>query len=398
MNADHYLRVKRAMNSVAGRLVAVVVVLSLSLLPWLLAAEPPIPAQRQANRERLGQMTVAERSRLEENRQVYQEMTPAERDRLKKLQSEIDSNPELKLAFAEYQAWAEKLSPVDRHELRQAQDPEARRQLIEKHRRRPSPGEMPETFVADRPGNGPPFVQGSNSRSRLLEKLFGGLTLPFGDRFGSCVPEMETIIRILEKELPSDSREELDDLDSFTRKVRVLKLTLERRPVGPLALRIFGPGSELVEQVIRQLPQDGPVRQLPGNRNFNPNQPDPRGTMLVMVLLRGLMMETQRTIENYRPRPDLLMAFQDKLSESERNRLNKMSREDRQQELGLLYVKKQVPGIGELQQLLGSLEMDRFLQELNNRLRPGAGSIDGDDRRDKKGRFPPAEGPRRPGD
>jgi len=398
MNADHYLRVKTAMNSVAGRLTAVVVVLSLSLLPWLLAAEAPIPPQRQANRERLSQMTAAERARLEENRQVYQEMTPAERDRLKTLQSEIDNSPELKLAFAEYQVWADQLSPVDRHELRQAQDPEARRQLIEKLRRRPSPGEMPETFASDRPGNGPPFVVGNNSRSRLLEKLFGGVTLPFGDRFGSCVPEMETIIRILEKELPSESREGLVDLDSFTRKVRVLKLTLERRPVGPLALRIFGPGSELVEKVLSQLPPDGPVRQLPGNRNFNPNQPDPRGTMLVMVLLRGLMMETQRTIENYRPRPDLLIAFQDKLSESERNRLNRMNREDRQQELGLLYVKKQVPGIGELQQLLGSLEIDRFLQELNNRLRPGAGPIDGDDRRDKKGRFPPVEGPRRPGD
>ncbi len=399
MSVDHPHRAERETNSVGGRLAAVAVVLSLSLLPWLLAADDPTPPQRDANRQRLSGMTVAERQRLEENYRLYREMTPVERDRLRKLQREIDSDSELKAAFHEYQAWADSLSPVDRHELRQAQNPEARRQLMEKFRRHPPPGEMPEPFPSERRPDGPPFGQNNNARVRMLEKLFGGLSLPFGDRFGSCVPEMEVIVRILEHELPSDTHAELDKLDAFSRKVRVVRLTLERRPLGPPGFRFFGPRSETVEKVFAALP-DGPIRQMPANRNFNPgpNQPDQRAMMLVMVLIRGLMTETQRTLEDHRPRPDLLIAFQDKLPESERTRLNKMNRDDRQQELMLLYVKDLVPGIGEIQQMLGALDMDRFIQDINNRFRPGAGPPGGDDRRDKTGRQPPLDGSRRPRD
>ena len=399
MSVDYPHHVERGTNSWGGRLAAVAVVLSLSLLPWLLAADDPAPPQREANRRRLSEMTVAERQRLEENYRLYREMTPVERDRLRKLHREIDSDSELKAAFHEYQAWADSLSPVDRHELRQAQDPEARRQLMEKFRHRPPPGEMLEPFPSERRPDGPPFGQNNNARVRILEKLFGGLSLPFGDRFGSCVPEMEVIVRILEHELPSDTHAELDKLDAYSRKVRVVRLTLERRPLGPPGFRFFGPGSETVDKVFAALP-DGPIRQMPANRNFNsgPNQPDQRAMMLVMVLIRGLMTETQRTLEDHRPRPDLLIAFQDKLPESERTRLNKMNREDRQQELMLLYVKDLVPGIGEIQQILGALDMDRFIQDINNRLRPGAGPPGGDDRRDKTGRQPPLDGSRRPRD
>ena len=155
MHNDHLHRVERGTNSVSGRLFAIAVVLSLSLLPWLLAADDPAPPQREANRKRLSGMTVAERQRLEENYRLYREMTPAERDRLKKLQREIDRDPELNAAFHEYQLWADSLSPVDRYELRQAQDPEARRQLIEKFRHRPHPGERPEPFPSERRPDGP---------------------------------------------------------------------------------------------------------------------------------------------------------------------------------------------------------------------------------------------------
>lgn len=381
----------------AKRVVIVLVLISLSLLPWLLAADDPAPPQREANRQRLAEMTVAERMRLDENYRLYREMPVAERDRLRKLQREIDSDPELKAAFEEYQRWADSLSPVDRHQLRQTQDPEARRQLVEKFRR--PPPEMPDSFPSERRPEGPPFAPNNNLRPRPFEKLFGGLALPFGDRFGSCVPEMEAIMRVLERELPSDARDELSKLDDYSRKVRVLRLTLERRPLGPPAYRIFGPGNEVVEKALAALPE-GPVRQTPANRGFNPNpnQPDPRGTLLVMVLMRGLMTETVRTIEDHRPRPDAVAAFRDKLPESERNRLNKLNREEQQQELVQLYVKEHVPGIAELQQLLGTPEMNRFVQEINSRFRPGAGPPDGEDRRDKKGRLPPLDGVRRPRD
>ena len=384
-----------------GRFVVVMVTLVLSLLPWLFAADGSAPPQREANRQRLIGMTVAERQRFDENNRLYREMSPTERDRLRKLQREIEVDPELQGVFHQYQLWADSLSPVDRHELRQAQDPVARRQLIEKFRHRPLPGGMPDQFPSDRSPNapfGPNLV-----RQRMLEKLFGDVPLPLGDRFGSCVPEMESILRVLEREIPSETRAEFHQLDAYSRKVRVVRMTLERRPLGPLGFRLFGSGSETIEKVIAALP-DGPIRHLPAIRNLNPNpnpnpnQPDPRGTLFVMVLMRGLMTETQRTIEDHRSRPEQLIAFQNTLPELERNRLSNLNREERQQELHLLSVKQQVPGIGELQQLLGNLDMDRLIQDVNNRFRLGGGPTDSDDRRDKKGRMPPPDGPRRPRD
>ena len=389
---------KSVPGSTSGRLATLAVVLTVSLLPWLLAADGPVPPPREANRQRLGEMTVSERQRLEENFRVYREMTPAERDRLRNLEREIESDRELKAAFDEYQRWADSLSPVDRHELRQTQDPEARRQLIDRLRHRPPNGEMFEPGPADRPPNGPPFGQ-NNAKQRMTERLFGGLTLPMGDRLGSCVPEMEAIVRVLEQELPVETHAELNKLDAYSRTVRVLRLTLEKRPLGSPVVRLFGTGSQTIEKIVAALP-DGPVRQLPVIGKFSPslNQPDPRGGLLVMVLVRGLMTETSRRLEDHRPRPEALMAFQEKLPAAEKARLNKLSREEHQQELLTLYVKEHVPAISELQQILGASDMDRFLRDMSNRFRPGVGPPEGDDRRDKKGRFPPFDGSRPPRD
>lgn len=397
MNVVRQNRANPAPAGVGPRVAVVAVTLSLSLLPWFLAADGRPPEQREANQKRLNEMTETERRRLDENVRLYREMPAAERDRLRELHQAIESDPELKAAFDDYQAWANSLSPVDRHDLRQTRDPEARRRLIEKLHRRPPPRDMPDPFPSDRPPNGPPFGQNSNNgRLRMIEKLFGGMSLPFGDRFGSCVPEMETIIRVLEHELPSETHDELNKLDSYSHKVRVLRLTLERHPLGPPGIRIFGSGTTTIDKVFAALP-DGPIKQMPVSRNPNPNQFDARSTLLIIVLMRGLMTETQRTLEDHRPRPDILVAFHKKLDEAERTRLDKLNREDRQLELWQLFVKEQVPGIAELQQILATPEVERFVKQLNNGGRPGQGPPDGgEDRRDKKGRFPPLDGSRRP--
>ncbi|TXT20442.1 MAG: hypothetical protein FD138_4220, partial [Planctomycetota bacterium] len=90
--------------------------------------------------------------------------------------------------------------------------------------------------------------------------------------------------------------------------------------------------------------------------------------------------------------------FQEKLPAAEKARLNQMNREERQQELLPLYVKEHVPAIAELQQILGTPDMDRFLRDVGSRFRPGFGSPETDDRRDKKIRLPPFDGPRPPRD
>jgi len=379
----------------------VALLISLTLFPWLSAADAPVPPQREANRRRLSEMTVTERDRLDKNYQRYREMTPAERDRLLKLHRQIEGDPDLKAAFDEYQRWADSLSPVDRHELRQTQDPEARKQLIERFRRRPPPDEMPGSLPLDRPGDVPPFVQNrDNPRQRTMDRLFDGLALPIADRLGTGVPEMKAVLRVLEQELTAEQRDEVKKLDDYSREVRVLRLSLEKRPLGLPSVRLFGTGGELIDKIFAALPE-GQFRMLVSNRNFpmnpRPNQPDPRGAMLLMVTVRGLITETLRTIDDHRPRNDQLLAHLEKLTESEKKRLRNLNPRERDQELAMLFVKDQVPGIAELQQVLGNPDLRRFLEDMANRLRPGAGPP-GEERRDKNGRPLPFDGTRRPRD
>ena len=95
---------------------------------------------------------------------------------------------------------------------------------------------------------------------------------------------MEAIIRVYKStRVCQPSHDELKKLDDYSQKVRVLRLTLERRPLGPPSVRVFGPGGEVLDKVLAALPE-GPMRQVL-NRNFppnpRPNQPDPRGGMLM---------------------------------------------------------------------------------------------------------------------
>lgn len=377
------------------RLPRIAIAVSLSLLPWLVVANDGPQKQREENQKRLNEMTVTERQRLDENYRRYREMPAAELDRLRDLHQAIESDPELKAAFQKYEAWANSLSPLERHELRNARDLEERRSLIEKYRRGSPRREVPPDSER-RPGGPQPFgpnLIGRGERPRLLEKLFGRNVPLGGDRLASFVPEMEAIIHVLDGELPPEAKAELSDVDPFARKVRVVRLTLERHPMGPPAVRIFGPpNSGTFDRVIAELPE-GQIKQFAMNRNPLPLA---QRNMLLMALIRGLMTEMQRQIEDHRPGAETLRRYHDKLSESERRRLAGLNREDQQLELQQLYLKEQVPGIAELQRLVSMPEMERYFQDMIGQMRGGPILPEGDERRGPRGRPPFDEGNGRP--
>lgn len=383
---------------VGSRAALAVAAISLSLLPWYLAAGVREPAHRTANRQRLNDMTVAERQRLEEAFRQFQALPQSEQERLRELHRNIETDPELHAAFGEYLAWAHSLSPVDRHELRKTLHSDARLQLIDKLRRQP-PAAPDLTPGSDRPPNGfgpigPNFI-GRGERPRLLDKLFGRSVPLGGDRLASFVPEMEAIVRVLETELPANVRAELEPLDPFTRQVRVVRLTLERRPSGPPAMRLFGPPmSGTFEKILAALP-DGQVKQFAGNRNLNPLE---QRNAVLLALIRGLMTEMQRKVEDHRPSPETLRRFAETLSESEQRRLEELRGEERQLELQQQYLKAHVPGIAEMQQLVRQPELERFFQDMIGRMRGGLNPPDGDERRLPRARGPQPSGPDRPRD
>ena len=341
-----------------------VLLMCLVLLPLLMAADDSSSAGRAENLRRVGDMTATERQRLEENYRSFQKLPPDEQARLRKLQADIENDLELKAAFKEYEAWANTLSPGQRHELRRTTDPRERMNLIEHFRHEPPRGRPDEPPPDQRsseprfPNSGPP-LSGRTDRVRLIEKLLGR-NFPAGDRMASSVPEMAAIVQVLEQQLPTESRAELDKLDPFSRKVRVVRLTMERHPLGPPPLKVFGgPESSTFEEVLSALPDDGQVKQFVQSR---PN-PEVQRSALFMALIRGLSNDLLRTIEDQPANSETLRRYSESLPPPERQRLNDLGRDERFLELQLRYFKEQIPGIREFQEILTAPLMDKFFRE-----------------------------------
>ncbi len=347
--------------------------LCFTLPSFSLAADDKPQSKRDENLKRIAEMTPTERQRLEENARAFQKLPPDEQARLRRLQAEIERDPELKAALKEYEAWASTLSPGQRFELRRTSDSRERMNFVEDFRNGPErgrPGEPPPPDPRSnepRPPNGGPPLAVRGDRMHLMEKLLGR-NFPLGDRLGSSVLEMTAITQVLEQQLPSESRAELDKLDkldSFSRKVRIVRLTLEQHPLGPPHARIFGgPESPTFEKVLSALSEDSPIRLLLKSR---PN-PDAQRVALLMALIRGLGHEMQRTVEDHLPNSDALLRYSDTLPQPERQRLNELNRDERFLELQQRYLKEHVPGIRDLQEILALPVMEKFFRETIQRL------------------------------
>lgn len=362
----------------------------LALLPFFMAADDSSSARRQENLRRVGDMTPTERQRLEENYWSFQKLPPDEQARLRKLQADIENDPELKSALKEYETWANTLSPGQRNELRRTTDPRERMNLIEDFRH-DSPRGRPDEPPPDQRSTEPRFpnsglpLPGRTDRVRLIEKLLGR-NFPAGDRMASSVPEMAAIVQVLEQQLPTESRTELDMLDPFSRKVRVVRLTMERHPLGPPPLKVFGgPESPTFEKVLSALPDDGQVKQFVQSR---PN-PEVQRSALFMALIRGLSNDLLRTIEDQPANSETLRRYSESLPPPERQRLDNLGRDERFLELQLRYFKEQIPGIREFQEILTAPLMDKFFRETLLKMQ-NLGP------RGSKGQFGPPDGADRP--
>jgi hypothetical protein len=199
---------------------------------------------------------------------------------------------------------------------------------------------------------------------RLVEKLLGR-NFPMGDRLGSSVVEMNAITQVLEQQLSPESRTPLEKLDSLSRNVRIVRLTMERHTFGPPHARIFGsPESSTFDDVMSALSQDSPIKQLVESRPTL----EAKRSVLLMALIRGLGHEMQRTIDDHLPNNDALLRYSETLPPQEQQRLNGLSRDERFLELQLRYLKEQIPGIGEFQEILVMPVMDKFFRETIQRL------------------------------
>lgn len=355
-------------------------------LPLLIAADDGLKTQREANRKRIEDMTPQERQQLEENYREFRSLPSAEQQRLVKLHQAVERDPKLKATLEEYQRWASTLSPVQRNELRRTTDPQARMRLIDEWQRQRPPGEMESPFEGF-DHSGPP------DQMQIVRKILGPIRL--FDGVPASSRDADALIRVLEQQLPAERREGLGELDPFTRKVRVVRDTLQRTKTLNAMQRLTGAqDNDVTRKLVEALEEGSPARQ------FVTVKRGPEQRMAIMgVLIRGLVADLMLTVAEHFPSDAALKQFETSLSKSERDLIDKLPPADRLVQLRLKYLEQRVPGIREFREI--SLEMQAIFSQLRpnfpfDRIRPN-GPMEGF-RRPDRAPFPEGERGRPPFD
>ena len=306
---------------------------TLALLPFLVAADDAEVKKREANQARLNEMTVEERRHFEENARTFQRLPKDQQDRLRELQKAIGNDPELKVAFADYQSWVSHLSPWQRTELRRAADTHARLRFVENLPRSFGP-----SLVDDLEPVGPP------AQMQVVRKILGNMRL--FEKAPGTARDAAALVAVLEKDLPADRRQELDQVDAFTRKVRVVRDTLQRnKDMGPM-MRLTGRSDQVFRALLDALDDGSPSQQFVTRRPF----PEQRMTLLGL-LLRGLVNDLMLTVVDRFPNEESLKQFEQRLSRSDRDFIASLPANEGRVQLQKQYLETQVPGLREFREM-----------------------------------------------
>ncbi len=332
----------------------------LVILPHVVfAVDGTAAARRDANRQRISQMTPEERQRLEENAREFQQLPSDQQSKLRDLQQAIERDPGLEATLAEYQHWLHTLSPLQRSELRKAPDTKSRLALIDVFRRRAGPD------PSHWPGDQVPLSR-TPDQAHVVMKVLGNVRPPPVPPPSS--EEFAALINVLESQLPEDRRAALHKMDAFTRQVLVVNDSLQRLRGGP-ERRLSAADEQLTQRLIEAFADGSPAEQ------FVKSQTGPARHMLVYpILFRGLITELILTVDLYFPSDDEVVHFPETLSPDERDLIAKQPEREWFSEVRLMCLESKIPGIREFRALSRNFDL-MMRPELRRRMfdrgRPG---------------------------
>lgn len=240
----------------AARLsVAGTILLTAAIAAWSIGGDPP---EADQNRQRIAAMSEAERDRVRRAYDEFRRLPPSEQVAMRRLHETVESQPDLKQAFVEYEAFLATLDPAEREELRQQADSSKRVARV---------GEL----VAERDsrGRGPwfvgRFVEGpilpADRLDEALDVVLESLSLPASEKADLRAIEHDhvrhlEIMRQAAKKIPSDrwrdperSRERWPDDETLS---AILRLYPESRFREGLLKDETDPGRREWQRVFRR--------------------------------------------------------------------------------------------------------------------------------------------------
>jgi len=101
-------------------------------IPWIVwASANPEPEERAQRRQKIQNMSKAERERLQRNLERFQKLSPEKQAELRTIDETVRQDDELKSTLAVYDRWLHSLNPWQRQELRKAESVRERIQVVQ---------------------------------------------------------------------------------------------------------------------------------------------------------------------------------------------------------------------------------------------------------------------------
>jgi hypothetical protein len=269
---------------------------------------PPANMEALSPRQRIEQMSAADREQLAREARTFADLSAEEQDRLRQLHERLQAEPELRRVMVEYHQWLKTLQPLERAELL-AMDPAQRVEQIRKLK------QQQEAQAARRiAGNMQLSDADFQAVFRWLEEL--------------AVSHQEQLLR----EIPPERRDQIQKLPGPQR----------RRQLAMAAGMRMGMGTPLG----RLLAEEADLNQL--RQRLTPDAQtwlDKAQTRAQKLELLQSAVQVRRLAQDRRRLPfvneqDLEEFFAKELTAQERDRLLEMPREDMQRELRRMYVQR----------------------------------------------------------
>jgi hypothetical protein len=346
--------------------------------PFVLRGDQAEESRLALNRRQIEEMSEAERQRLERNFDRWQSMSPTDQQKWREFGARLDQlKAELGPVQTDYYGWLQTIPGYRRDELRKAQSVPAKVELVhdivndQLATRLDSPSAEPQRF--GRIGDVP-----------LLSS-----------------PELDSVFRVVEYNLPTSEQKRLvdkdgEELQGLERHLMLLQIVRSKFG-GP---QQFVQNSTLMNAIIEALP--------PRARDVLPEGLErtslvPRRNFVMLIITLSVKAEWERRVRSFTPTPDKLETFYSELPPEQQEQLLDLSSREFYEELSRRFYRAQMENrvdlnFEQIQQILnprepgrdGPFSGDRPLMDGAplDRLRP---------RLDGRGLFAPPPGGR-PGD
>lgn len=303
------------------RLLPIAVLTCLAAVPFVLGANGKNRPDEEAVRQRISEMSPAERERLRANYQAYQSLSAAERDKYRELHRRIEASPNrktLRTIIQNYNLWLEDtLSASEYDDLWTRTDPLERAEEVRRIK------EDQNKILSDRKE-----LVRQRTLKLIVEAVGGSWRL---EKMLGCrrAPDRETVaelFRLIKESLRLSPKQisELAELPNSHRYVKVLSDSLGRVDSSGQQGAGLWPDEELLSKMIEIMPYKSRSGRPSSKSKARPIGMQRARFSFARLLLGGVVSEWNREVTANLPEEKSLERYASSLDKRQREKLDEL--------------------------------------------------------------------------